>query len=311
MLSLKALIFRNWALKLTAFLLACLMWLAVASEQFEKRLIPNVNLEFRNKPENLEIVGPVAGTFEVELLTPIRKNILETDLAIVIDLAGAHAGNRVFTIGPEAVRIPDDVELLRVNPSRVVLTLERSITKEVPVQVKFEGNLPKGLMINQVIVRPPAVSISGTATRISRINHVTAEAINLSARSGSFVTSANVIDESATVRIDRLEPVEVTVEIAEERRNVRVPDIPVEIRGAAVGTRLRPDRVTAIVSVPISFMQTLRAEYFLGVVNVEDLSADQIDQAIEPQISLRDSYKLDVKLVGVDPPAVKVYLPRR
>jgi hypothetical protein len=58
-------------------------------------------------------------------------------------------------------------------------------------------------------------------------------------------------------------------------------------------------------------MQTLRAEYFLGVVNVEDLSADQIDQAIEPQISLRDSYKLDVKLVGVDPPAVKVYLPRR
>ena len=93
---LRNLILDNWPLKLMALLLAFLMWLAVASEQFERRLIPNVKIEFRNKPENLEIVGPVSSKFEVELLTPVRRNILESDLAIVIDLTGAQQGNRIF-----------------------------------------------------------------------------------------------------------------------------------------------------------------------------------------------------------------------
>lgn len=306
--SLRALVFENWALKLTALLLAFLMWLAVASEQFVRRVIFNVGLDFRNMPESMEIVGPISSKFDVELLTPIKKNILDSDVAIVIDLAGSREGNRIFPLGPESVRAPDGVEALRVNPSRLVVTLERTTGKEVPVQPRLEGSVSPGYEVGQVSVRPGSLSISGPRSRVSRITNVTTEAIDLTSRTSAFVTSVNVVDEGATVRIDRLEPVEVAVEIREQRRTVQVHKIPLQVRGAAGRYRIRPAGVSAVVNVPASLAKNLKADHFVGILDLEGLALGNAEHEVAPRIVLREQYAFDIQVLAIDPPIVRVRL---
>jgi YbbR domain-containing protein len=306
--SLRTLLLNNWPLKLMALLLASLMWLAVASEQFERRLIPNVKLEFRNKPENQEIVGPVSSKFEVELLAPVRRNILESELAIVIDLAGVQEGNRIFPLGPDSVRVPEGVEVIGIYPSRLVLAIERTATKEVPVVPRFEGSLPAGYEVRGVSARPATVGISGPASRVARVAGVTTEAINLSARTISFSTPLNVIDEGASVRIDRLEPVEVSVEIAEQRRTLLVHDIAIEVTGTQLRYQLRPARVAVSVSVPASFMGPLKAEQFRGVVDASEIEPKTGEVELIPNVVLRESLPFDLQIQGTEPPQVRLRL---
>jgi YbbR domain-containing protein len=306
MLSLRSVLLDNWPLKLMALLMAFLMWLAVASEQFERRLIPNVKLEFRNKAENQEIVGPVSSKFEVELLAPVRRNILESDLSIVIDLTGAQEGNRVFPLGADSVRAPEGVEVLRVNPSRLVLAIERTAVKVVPVLPRFEGSLPAGYEIRNVAARPATVGISGPGSRVARVTGVTTEAINLSAKTRSFSAPLNVIDEGGSVRIDRLEPVEVSVEIAEQRRTLLVHDITIEVIGSRLKYQLRPTHVTASVSVPASFLGPLKAEQFRGVIIATELNQESGDIEIAPSVILREPLAFDLKVQGTEPPKVRL-----
>jgi YbbR domain-containing protein len=308
MISLRTLFLANWPLKLMALLLAFLMWLAVASEQFEKRLIPNVKLEFRNKPENQEIVGPVNSKFEVELLAPVRRNILESELAIVIDLAGVQEGNRIFPLGADSVRVPEGVEVIEIYPSRLVLAIERTTTKEVPVVPRFEGSLPAGYEVRGVTARPPTVKISGPSSRVARVAGVTTEAINLSARTRSFSAPLNVIDEGASVRINRLEPVDVTVEIAEQRRTLLVHDVVIEVSGTQMRYNLRPARVATSVGVPASFLGPLKAAQFRAVVDASEVKLEDGEVELVPSVELREPLPFDLQVQGTEPPKIRLRL---
>lgn len=308
MLSLKTLVLENWTLKLTALLLAFLMWLGVSGEQFEIRIIPNVNLEFRNKPEGLEIVGIGSKNFEVHLRTPIGKTILQEDLAIIVDLTEAQEGSRIYTLRPDSVLAPEGVEPTNVIPSRLRIILEKTATKTVPVKPKLQGQVLNGYEIVQMTSNPPAVTVEGPQSQVKRVESVTTEAIDMTSRSGSFVASVHVIAEEAMVRIDQLDPVAVSFQIREKRRTFEVRYIPLQVNGAPGKYRLRPNRVRATVSVPLSFDQKLTAEHFVALLNVEGLAVRRKEHKVVPQVQLREQHDLDVTIVAVAPETVRVRL---
>jgi hypothetical protein len=143
---------------------------------------------------------------------------------------------------------------------------------------------------------------------VARVTGVTTEAINLSAKMRSFSAPLNVIDEGASVRIDRLEPVEVSVEIAEQRRTLLVHDVTIEVSGTRLKYQLRPVRVTASVSVPVSFLGPLKAEQFRGVIDATEFDPESGEIEIAPSVTLREPLPFDLRIQGTEPPKVRLRL---
>jgi len=209
------LLLRNWRLKLIALALALLLRLIVVGERPVERLIPNVRLEFRNLPENMEIAGPVVNHFDVLLLAPPGKAIQASDLAVVINLQGVEPGTHVFNVELSSVKAPDIAEVLRVSPTRLALRLDKTARKSVKIIPTLEGSVAPGYRISDVHVLPETTMVSGPAGQIESLRNIPTNPISVNGLKNSFRTSVTIADMAGNLRVEQIEPVHVTLEIKE------------------------------------------------------------------------------------------------
>jgi len=115
---------RNWQLKLLSLVFAVALWIFVAAEDKGERVY-TVPLDFTNVPPRLEIaaLGTPAVDVRVQGLTHVLNRIDERELRAQLSLLGARAGDVVVRIRPEDVVVARGVQVVRVTPSQVRVTL--------------------------------------------------------------------------------------------------------------------------------------------------------------------------------------------
>ncbi len=115
----------NWQLKLLAAGFAVGLWIIVASQD-RGEVVYNVPLDLAGVPPGLEVASVGTETVDVRLqgLRHILSRIQDQDLRVELDLHGAQAGDVVARLRPENVKAPRGVQVVRVTPTRVRLTLE-------------------------------------------------------------------------------------------------------------------------------------------------------------------------------------------
>jgi hypothetical protein len=94
-------IFRNLGLKVLSIALATLVWGLVAGQREAERSL-RVPLEYRNIPEQLELLGEPLSLVDVRLrgTSGALGQLRGTDLVAVIDLHSARPGRRLSTCSP-------------------------------------------------------------------------------------------------------------------------------------------------------------------------------------------------------------------
>ena len=114
----------NLGLKLLALLISFLIWATYTSEPFVE-VGYTVPLEYLNIPPNLEITGdvPTQARVRVRGRAAVLRRISPADLAIPVDLSGAAPGEKSVTLSLSQMALPPSVELVRVTPPEVRLTL--------------------------------------------------------------------------------------------------------------------------------------------------------------------------------------------
>src|SRR6188474_1461597 len=107
--------FGQLRLKALALVLAAVLWLTVAGEHVVERSL-RVPLEFRNIPEQLEIVGNTPDTVDVRLRgsSAVLSRLQSGEIVAVLDLSSARSGSRLFHIRSDEVRAPFGVEVSQV-----------------------------------------------------------------------------------------------------------------------------------------------------------------------------------------------------
>jgi len=108
---------RNLGWKLASLLIAFALWIVIAREP-ELATSLSIPIEFNNIPDDLDIGSNVPDRIHVEVRGPSgrlsRDNL--SDLAVVLDLSGAHVGERTYTIHPSNTNLPVGVEFYRAGP---------------------------------------------------------------------------------------------------------------------------------------------------------------------------------------------------
>src|SRR5262245_19004527 len=124
----------NVGLKLLALGMATVMWAAVGSDPVTEAIF-RVPVEFVNVPKDLEVIT-AHPTVQIMAKGPSHavRRAEPADFAVRLDVAPKMGqGEHTFSFDPSSVVAPAPLGVAEVIPSEINVTLEKSITKDVPI----------------------------------------------------------------------------------------------------------------------------------------------------------------------------------
>jgi YbbR domain-containing protein len=209
--------FRNPGLKIVAVGLGTMLWLTVGSDHFVERSV-RVPLVFRNVPQNLEIAPDAPDSVEVHLRG--RASQLagdQGDVIVYIDLADGRGGSRLFHLRTDQVTTPFGVEVTQVFPSTVMLTLESTGTKSVPVEATVEGRPAAGFEIGAIRVEPSRVEVEGPESHLKAMRTAITETVMVDGATSTVTRVVSVGVANSALRLREARTARVTVEIHKKK----------------------------------------------------------------------------------------------
>lgn len=210
----KVLLYR-WELKLAALVMALVLWFwVITSEKTDLTVVAAVDLDA--VPTGMEVVGGRSETVDVELhgLRSVLARLGPDRVRARASLAGLQAGSTMVRLSPNHVVVPAGVSVIRVQPSRVQVTLEPSRQIQVPVVPKLVGSVRDGFQVTRVTVTPPEVAIEGPQSMVGRVARLETQPVSLTDATTTIALAAELDHPTeAAVRFPGSRRVQVVVEI--------------------------------------------------------------------------------------------------
>lgn len=209
--------FRNFGLKIAALILGTLVWIIVSGQQAERSV--RVPLEFRKKPAALEIMGTPPETVEVWIhgASSQISRLGLGDVVAFIDLSDAEAGPQVVPLRTDQVVAPIGVEVTRVNPTTVNLSLEPSGKVDAPITPTLEGKPAPGFVVESWTIEPRTVEVLGPASRLKELPAVITERISIEGAKATVTATVGVSVVDGALRLRDPRTARVTVRIVPVR----------------------------------------------------------------------------------------------
>jgi YbbR domain-containing protein len=182
-------VFDNLLIKLFSVVFAVTLWLHVSARgTSEVNLV--VPLELREIPRNMMVVGNVPGFVSVRLQGQegIVRRLSSKDLTAFISLSGATPGQENFSITQSNITVPSNIRVTSVKPSEVSLTVEKVVTRTLPVRADLVGSPVPGYIVSRVEITPAAVTVAGPESSIRNLRSVFTQNLDLDGAAGSFET---------------------------------------------------------------------------------------------------------------------------
>ena len=174
---LRGLIFDNLGLKLTALLLAVLVYLHVYTERPAKMMF-SFPIQIADVDSTLSLSGPVPAAVVAELRGTGKQLILLrlAEPALKISLAGVSRGHFERSIGDGDLPLnpADGVQVERmVGPRTLELQLDRRVRRRLPVAARIEAASPAfAAAMGEPILDPAFVTVSGPEAAVSKLDSV-------------------------------------------------------------------------------------------------------------------------------------------
>jgi YbbR domain-containing protein len=271
----------NLPLRLISLGLAVLLWLAIAGETTSEMAL-SVPLELQNFPKDLELTGDTVDRVEVRLRASPgnMRGLNPSDIAAQIDLKGTAEGERIVHLAPESFRLPFGVKVVKIDPTILILTFERTLQKVVPVRPRFTGRPAPGYEVAELSSEPGEVRIAGPKSRVQEAESAFTEPLSVEGSRSDVSDSLSLGLEDPILRIQDSPRVRVTARIREVHARKEFEAMPIAVRGGSAS--LRPGTVRVVVTGPASLLQRLTRSEVRPYVDVTALrGAGSVPVAVE------------------------------
>lgn len=211
---LRVVLLENWHLKLLSLAVAFALF-AISRQPRHELMLTNVPLEYINIASGLEISGKAPSSVNVRLQGPrdVVQGVMATQLEVKADLSNKTAGERVVQLKAADVFKPEKVEVQRIEPQSIELTLEVTRRKTVPLEAQFVGNVADGYERTSYLLEPNTIEIEGPESRIAQVEKLLTESAHLQDRRASFQLQVDLETSKQGVRLTSVKPVILKVEI--------------------------------------------------------------------------------------------------
>lgn len=289
---------------LLALGLAVFLWYFVGSQD-EAEILASGPIELRNVPPGLEVVGQSAQRVEVRLrgASALLRDAPPGILRAVVDLSGEGRGERSWFLGVDSVEAPAGVQVMRVDPSQVVLELERTLTATVRVSPRVLGEPATGFEIHRIAIEPSELRVEGPESLLSELDRITTEPISAQGLRETYARRLQLEVDPALRPAVR--EVEVRLRIGEERE-LRDLELRVRASGSAGATdcRVEPPRIAASLRIPKSLTARVSPETLFAEVSCEGLGGGT--HRVVPRLRFAEAGVETIAVVAFEPEAVEV-----
>jgi len=210
----------NWPLKLLSIFLAFTLWFVVSAPRREgiSERAYAVPLSLVGMPRDLVVTTSVPDTVSVRLRGRASdlRSLSSSNLEVPLDLRTAVPGDITFTIRPQAINVPPQVEVVSIDPSSVRFRVEQLRQKSVPIRPFLVGSPPIGYVVGDATVWPDHALVSGPASQIRNLSEVATERVIMTGRTETFVQNVAVVSDSSLIRVVQPLLTQITVPVTEE-----------------------------------------------------------------------------------------------
>ena len=274
---------RHKALKLLSLFLAVALWLAVGGEERTETNL-NISLELVNLPENLMVTSEVPSSLHVRVTGPrgLIRTLSQSRLTHTLDLAGVKAGRQSFPLGADSLDFPRGVQITRVQPNPLILTLTPTMTRTLPVQPAFMGHTPEGYEVKSVKTRPSEVKVKGPVSELEGLKFVPTVPLDITGLSSpiTLATSLNFKELHLTM-IDKA-PILADVDIGPKLLKRTFKNVPVVSQ--PLPAKLSPSKVSITLQGPYPRVKNLELKDLQAFVDTQDLSHGRHRLKVQVQI---------------------------
>jgi len=225
-----------WFLRITALLLAVLLFFTVKSEMESTNtvessdmtdIIQEIPVEVYYDDDNLIVTG-VPNTVDMKITGP-RSLVMPTkaiqDFTVFVDLRNTTLGEHVVRIQHENVSDKLQVEL---TPTNITVNIEERISMEFDVEPEINEQLLKeNFIITSMETDPERIRVTGPKSVIENIEFVKATVTGEKGINESFTQDANIrVLDSNLGKLENVtiepEQVEVSIEVEEYSKEIPI-----------------------------------------------------------------------------------------
>lgn len=248
---------KDWAIKLASLFFAVFLWYFVTGEDRVDMTI-QVPVEIVNLPRELVISNQFKTQLEVTVSGPrgMIRRFSRQEISRTIDLSNALPGNVVVRNEPDSIAFPNGIRVLRIQPSQIILLLDRLIHIEVPIEYVTKGDPAKDYELTDIILEPASLVLSGPEAVLGKTEVIKTRPIVLTGLTES-TTKQLSLDLSPEIANLIGEPiVTARIEIKEKIVAQELWKIPIAITGLPphLAATISPTKVKVQARLPITML---------------------------------------------------------
>ncbi len=295
---------KDWVLKFVSLLLATVLWYFVGGENTVDKTV-TVPIEIINLPRDLVISNQFKKDIDVTVSGPrsLIQDITNKAVTRQINLAKATPGTNVIQNDNNSIQVPRGVTVLRIQPSSIILSLDKLIKKQFPVKPVTVGHVPEGYVLEKLKMEPDTITITGPETTLTQVAAFHTDKIDLSGMKESKQLQVPLVLEPAIVELIGETSVTASIVIKPKMVQKKINRLTVHAMVDGAVRKVVPAAVDVIANIP----ELLEGEH-ADLASLFEVSAQGKtgDSSLTVKVVPEKSLKLPVEIVSVIPDSVKV-----
>jgi YbbR domain-containing protein len=284
-------------------LLAVALWFAVSGEERTETTL-NMALEMINLQPNLMVTSEVPPAIQVRIIGPrsIVNSLSQTRLSETLDLANYKAGRQTFYLGPNSFALPRGVQVIRIQPNPINLTLAATMTQTLPIKPILENNPPEGYEVISAKTKPPQVTIKGPYPELAELNFIPTLPIDLAHLKEHTIIATDLDFKNLHLSLKEPGPILADIQIAPKTLTKTFSGI--QVLADPPSARVSPAQIVLTIKGPWPQVNGLKAEDLKARVDTRNLNPGR--HKVEVSVELPGG----VSLVRSRPVSVTVTVPK-
>jgi YbbR domain-containing protein len=295
----KPLFLANKGTKILSLIIAVVVWYGIRGAISFEAVLEDLPVRILHD-EGWAIREGAEQTVDVRFLGS-RGDIrgMTRDQALVsIDVRGdTTTGQRVVTLTPKNVKAPTGARAVYIRPEQVTFSLDREAEKTLPVRPEFQGQLPDGFEIEQVICTPEQVTVHAPSAHLAPLEAIRTTPVDLDGRIQSFRVRRPLVPAGTM----RLEPDRVHIEVVIREQGLRreIAAVPLHLllRPGQQAPAFSPDEVQVELQGRPDVLQKLDPRAVRAYLVIPSVQTDR-------NLPVRVHVPAGIRVVGVTPESV-------
>ena len=263
-----------------------------------------VPVEVINLSRDLVISNQFKKEIEVSVSGPrsLIMDIGNSGISRQIDLVDATPGTMVLENSNDVINVPRGVKVLRVQPKSVILSLDKMIQKQFPVNPVTVGMLAPDFILKEIRMEPDSISITGPETVLSQFDVLRTKAIDIAGLRES--TQIQIPLELDPVIVDLIGATTITadLDIAVETVQKKISNLAVVVEKKGVPQRVSPATVTITVALPKTLIRDkVDLHSLFSITAVDEKNDGQMHVKVIPNKKIA---KNPIRVLRIEPQIV-------